>query len=248
MDQELKRQISQLKKKQVTSDKIIQNVLERLAAMEQTAIRNVENQKESKEAYEGEIKRSILENNEEIRKLNEKIELLEEEEEQIVQKECTNILKRCSFFNKGYCRSGNECVFYHPEKICHTFKEQGVCPKFNCRDRHPKTCRYWKSGWCERGLSCLYSHNVLNNVAGDETNLKCDRCRNKTAISYFCEFCKMDFCYECTEKEAHKKDLYKENENVGCSDIHKVVEKSDMEDNSETVEMNPIEDNCSKPY
>jgi hypothetical protein len=53
----------------------------------------------------------------------------------------------------------------------------------------------------------------------------------------------MDFCYECTEKEAHKTNLYKENENVGCSDIHKVVEKSDMEDNSETVEMNPIEDN-----
>ena len=119
-----------------------------------------------------------------------------------------DIRKPCKFNNRGYCRGKESCQFFHAETICVIYRETGLCWKPICRERHPKTCRY--SGECYRGESCRYLHHELS----------CDKCEKFATFRYHCEFCNKDFCERCTSDEAHTNNIYINNENPKCSNIH----------------------------
>ena len=149
--------------------------------------------------------------------------------------EAENRLKKCSYFDGGFCRDQFNCKFYHPEETCKIHIKEGICNLLNCNYRHPKTCKYWLKNNCYRGESCVYSHIKtetdddiekmdINSV--DTCNLEnnCDRCSQKTKRHYYCEYCKRDFCSACIIKDVPKIEGIEINDLAGCNLIHEPVE------------------------
>ena len=129
--------------------------------------------------------------------------------------------KQCIFDRTGFCREDDQCEFLHSEVICEIFLEKGLCPKQRCIKRHPKACRYFQRGFCKRGDECRYLHKTK--IPDDQIRSvdSCDRCRNISHQRYYCEFCRKDFCPNCTAEDAHDKNVYIQNqETPSCSDIH----------------------------
>ena len=71
--------------------------------------------------------------------------------------------RKCTYFDKGFCKEGGNCRKYHPTQVCEDHKSKGYCVKINCRDRHPKTCYYWQTAICYIGNSCRYNHSKISN-------------------------------------------------------------------------------------
>ena len=72
---------------------------------------------------------------------------------------CTN-LKRCRYWNRGYCREGtSRCPYYHPPDDCQEHLQEGLCSTQGCQLRHRNKCKYWgtKAG-CFRKGQCQYLH------------------------------------------------------------------------------------------
>ena len=94
-------------------------------------------------------------------------------------------LKRCKFFNSGYCKYKLECKFSHPKEVCKVYLEEGKCNQKQCKNRHPKVCKWLKrESGCKRA-DCDYLHVTL---ARDDEH------RNKTHKSFPCAGCKN--CYD----------------------------------------------------
>ena len=68
--------------------------------------------------------------------------------------------QKCRYFNRGYCKYGSKCRFFHSQEICDEFVEEGICNKVGFTKRHPKHCRYWTGNpeGCSRSDSCQYLH------------------------------------------------------------------------------------------
>ena len=92
-----------------------------------------------------------------IKNLERKIQDIESYQETKVQK----VLKRCKYYNTGFCRSRQKCPFLHPDSICQDYLGSGKCENYkSCLQRHPKECHYWKkSGECFK--SCSYLHREV---------------------------------------------------------------------------------------
>ena len=99
-----------------------------------------------------------------IKSLERKIQAIEGYQETKVQK----VLKKCRYYNTGFCRSRLKCQFLHPDSICQDYLESGKCDNYKtCLQRHPRECNYWrKSGKCF--YSCSYLHREVRNES--ETN------------------------------------------------------------------------------
>jgi len=71
----------------------------------------------------------------------------------------TKSVKKCRFFEKGFCRK-NPCNFYHPSEVCINFSKYGRCSYGqNCRLRHPvNVCMNYLEGRCNSGFSCINQH------------------------------------------------------------------------------------------
>jgi hypothetical protein len=80
-------------------------------------------------------------------------------------------VKKCNFYNRGFCKEGFSCRFDHSESSnCETFSEQGTCCNKQCKKRHLYTCKYLITvGGCFRGEDCVFNHDV--NVT--ENEIKC---------------------------------------------------------------------------
>ena len=66
---------------------------------------------------------------------------------------------RCKFWNRGYCREGTNCAFYHPADDCLQHLQEGRCSSQGCQLRHRKICKYWrKNSVCFRKGQCQYLH------------------------------------------------------------------------------------------
>ena len=64
-----------------------------------------------------------------------------------------NVLKRCSYNNRGYCKYQNGCKYIHYEQVCEKFLRDGKCGmEQNSQQRHPQICKYWirHSQGCKR--------------------------------------------------------------------------------------------------
>ena len=81
------------------------------------------------------------------------------------------IKRKCRYYNRGFCKYGEKCKFYHSSDICSDYVEEGICHKSECVERHPKVCRYWtgNSNGCRRdGSTCQYLHFVIGKEANSE--------------------------------------------------------------------------------
>ena len=86
-----------------------------------------------------------------------------EHQETIQRKKSVSKKIKCKFFNKGFCRDGIECDFFHPEEDCQEFLETGLCiSRKDCPHRHPHQCRYWAKGECWREETCVFQHKALD--------------------------------------------------------------------------------------
>ena len=116
-------------------------------------------------------------------------------------------VKKCRYYNRGYCKFENRCRFHHPENICQDFVQNGICRTQQCHNRHPRDCRYWtnKQEGCNRQEKCQYLHlsskrftthkidNFEPEVAIPIVGESSDRSKKES-----CDNC--DFCCE-TEEE-----------------------------------------------
>ena len=60
---------------------------------------------------------------------------------------------RCKYFNTGYCKYEERCLFKHPKSVCML----ALCQDKLCQNRHPKPCRF--KALCRRRTTCMYRHN-----------------------------------------------------------------------------------------
>ena len=67
----------------------------------------------------------------------------------------TKSLKKCHFYNIGYCRSKSSCTYHHPKHIC----QKDECSDKECPKRHLKMCKNWVKSTCKFGKSCEYKHD-----------------------------------------------------------------------------------------
>ena len=79
--------------------------------------------------------------------------------------------KKCRYWNRGYCREGSECTWYHEEIDCWSFVQEGHCKEKRCMKRHRKTCRYWayRDIGCLRGDQCQYLHQKIRRKSKQES-------------------------------------------------------------------------------
>ena len=68
-------------------------------------------------------------------------------------------MKRCKWYNRGYCREGTRCPYSHPLGDCQQHLQQERCTSQGCNMRHRRRCKYWESSTgCFRGEQCQYLH------------------------------------------------------------------------------------------
>ena len=94
---------------------------------------------------------------------------------------------KCRYWNKGYCKEGAQCPFYHDKEDCESFKTRGRCEDRKCLKRHRKHCRYFnKQEGCfiNETCQCLHSHKLRSKNNCHERNYK------RMEIS-------QDKCYTC---------------------------------------------------
>ena len=46
--------------------------------------------------------------------------------------------EKCPFYNRGYCRNGENCDQEHPDKVC----PASNCFDDKCQHRHPNLCKF----------------------------------------------------------------------------------------------------------
>ena len=87
-----------------------------------------------------------------------------------------NSLKRCKWWNRGYCRESINCPYSHPQEDCNQYL-QGGCSVQGCSYRHRRRCKYWGStAGCFRGEYCQYLHSEI-----DHENIE-NQSEHKTSI------------------------------------------------------------------
>ena len=73
--------------------------------------------------------------------------------------ECRSDIRRCKWWNKGYCRERQSCSYSHPAGDCQDHL-MGGCTNRRCSTlRHRKVCKYFPTeGGCLWGEKCAYLH------------------------------------------------------------------------------------------
>ena len=74
--------------------------------------------------------------------------------------ESIKILKKCRFYNVGYCRSKSSCSFSHPITLCK--KEQ--YKDRECPNRHLKDCKNYMKSDCKFGKQCEFTHDPKKRI------------------------------------------------------------------------------------
>ena len=72
---------------------------------------------------------------------------------------------KCPYYDRGYCKYGEECFKIHPDKVC----EKPNCFSDKCDKRHPNPCKFGQSCTYNKNNICLYSH--VTTASDDENKL-----------------------------------------------------------------------------
>ena len=225
LDDQVIDDVKEMIKSQTMVDEIIVKNSDKIAILfkvneaNQDEIENLKNKGRTKQEDIEETMRKVVS---EIECIDEKIKILDTKEKVSIDE-----IRKCSYHDRGFCRSQAECSFYHPKNSCAQFEEEGVCSKRYCRDRHQRLCKYWKRGFCYRGDLCQFSHRHIKNIFMKY----CEKCCNPEVNLYYCNFCEKNFCSKCTLEEAHDENYMATTDITQCKQIH---EK--MKDNENTTE------------
>ena len=75
---------------------------------------------------------------------------------------------KCYYYNRGYCKKKNNCLFFHPTTDC-----LENCPgKTICNKRHRKICKY--------GIKCYHNNQKLCEFRHDNSDHIYDRTKDDT--------------------------------------------------------------------
>ena len=86
-------------------------------------------------------------------------------------------IKKCNFFNRGFCSQGTSCKFEHPLEVCEQYEQEGICVRKKCMNRHLYSCRHYNSNsGCSRGELCSFSHRSRSRSILDEKEAVDDKC------------------------------------------------------------------------
>ena len=121
--------------------------------LELTTFENTANNSRSGETFAevGRVLRRVLEN----LVLTVNVENIDNGEKEDIQ----TVIRKCRYFNRGYCKYKEECKYYHSRHICEKYLENNICNNDRCTKRHPKHCRYWaRSPEGCRYDACQYLH------------------------------------------------------------------------------------------
>ena len=61
---------------------------------------------------------------------------------------------KCLYYDRGYCKHGDECFNKHPNNVC----EDEDCFGENCEKRHPNPCKFGIRCKFNRKKLCSYLH------------------------------------------------------------------------------------------
>ena len=72
-----------------------------------------------------------------------------------MKEKISEIMKKCNFYNVGYCRYKEKCHFKHPKSDCC----ETSCRNKRCENRHPRQCKFEVLGKkCRHGDACAFKH------------------------------------------------------------------------------------------
>ena len=72
--------------------------------------------------------------------------------------------KKCYYYDNGYCKLKEHCVYYHPTSEC-----QIACSdKKTCRKRHRRLCKFKSKCYFKVNNKCEYIHNTDVTLAEDD--------------------------------------------------------------------------------
>ena len=86
----------------------------------------------------------------------------------------------CNFYNRGFCKEGNSCLFNHPKDDCKDHLH-GRCQDPWCKNRHRSICKHWLRGSCSNKQECEFLHVRRMD---DSNNRQSSRSRNNSTRSY----------------------------------------------------------------
>ena len=141
-------------------------------------------------------------NSNSIRKVENQIREMESEKtkgakdaevEEVREVELKNGIKKCRYFNKGYCKYSVKCRYLHPKEVSKNHLERKNCKAKNCKERHPKVCKWLKEETGCRRQDCEFVHDTL---------AKKESVRFVNEDSYQCAGCKCSWQDEkCVVKQ-----------------------------------------------
>ena len=68
-----------------------------------------------------------------------------------------NKSEKCQYYNRGYCKNGEACQDYHPDKVC---PDQNYFDE-KCKLRHPNPCRFGQRCIFNKKKICSFSHVTI---------------------------------------------------------------------------------------
>ena len=141
-----------------------------------------------------------------------------------ITKEISKI-RKCRYYNRGYCKFQEECNFAHPSTICQDLLKNGKCYLRQCPDRHPKICRYWqREEGCRRSQYCTYLHqqnqvhrNPVQATENEDSANQPINVESDSGFSFPCPLCRNEFTSEESLRE-HTNATHDKIAQLNCND------------------------------
>ena len=184
-------------KEPIEDGNVLIKVIEMQNVMEKTTSKNADNVKLLDEEIKCMLKEindrnaSRKEIDDAIKRLDEEISDIKNERkdrkatvEEIIVGDKTKVLKKCRFFNTGYCKYKQKCRFAHPKEDC----KDSNCEGKECPYRHPKGCKWMeRTGGCRREHFCDYSHDTIKTELSKTRiiGFKCVSCKSAWSENKF---------------------------------------------------------------
>ena len=137
---------------------------------------------------------------------------------------------KCPYYNRGFCKHGEECPKNHPDKVC----EDTDCFSDDCDKRHPNPCKFGKRCVFKRKKICVYSHVTTGSDDG-----KVDALENKFNKKFEVLENKTDEIYNTIEQKFA--DKFKQFETKICN-LQKDLEIKNSQINSIEMRMKELEE------
>ena len=141
--------------------------------------------------------------------------------------------EKCSFYNRGYCKSKEDCTKAHNDEVCDDLEcEEDQCPK-----RHPYECKYGIRCRFNKKKECEFSH---------VTPVIDDRKIEALKQEFSNKMSKLEKTYISMQKELEEKNLEIVELNKKIDDIKKLVISCQGDIKDKNAKINGVEMNLEE--